>query len=811
MLKLFFLNSPRKGKSIEFDGNVAYVGRLADNDIQIKDKTVSRRHLRISRDGNKFIIKDLRSKNGTFLKGKLLMPDLDYEIDPGVPFAIGKIVMSLGNRYADDIFTREEMLDLTDGFSSTAMFTALKDRPLTQPKNMDFFYKVSNVLNESLNINELMQKVLDYIFELFKRIDRGFIILIDSKTKEIKNVISRYSKDNNVDSIPREYSKMIVNGVITSGKTITILDTFGQDDANLSDSMEIMRVKSVMCVPLISRSKIRGVIYVDSVKIPYGFREEDLALILALSNPAAIAIENALLYQNLEKKVEERTESLKNTEKLLSESEKRFRAMFNNMSSGVIILKVENGGKDFLILDLNRSEYRTERINKKDAMGRQLFDALPDLKKTGLMEALKRVYKTGKAERLTVEIVRNNTQSNWRDYYIYTLPNDEIVAVFDDITEKKKAEVVQKRLQQQLFASQKLETIGAFAGGTAHNFRNILQAISGNVEYLETVYSNDPEVTGISKNIYSSIDKGVGLINNLLHFSRKNLRVEMEGLDLAEVIRKTHEIIEKVFNKKIEIILDLQEGLILRGNLSLLSQAFMNLFTNARDAMPNGGKLTIKARRDKNGITAIVADTGHGIDPAVIDKIFDPFFTLKDVGSGTGLGLSTTHGIIEQHHGKITVSSRPGSGTVFKLMFPFADGEQTTAVQSSYEIIFGKGQKILLIDDEQPVLDSMTSLLEKLEYNVFAVNDSSKAVDSANVLDPDLILIDRNMPAPDGITCINNILKERPYQKIIIVSGYDEVGPDGIAPEIRKMIKGYLTKPCGMIDLSRSIYGALEE
>ncbi len=809
MLKLFFLNGDKKGKSVDVQGDIIYIGRLPDSDIQIMDKTVSRKHLRITRSGDKFIIRDLGSKNGTFLKGKQLIPDIDYELNEGIPFAAGNVAMSIGVVSAEPVFTPSEMADLSAHFSSTAMFTAYKDRPMTPPKNMDFLFKVSNIINQSLNINEIMQKVLDYLFELLKRIDRGFIILVDSETGEFTNVISRIAKSADDGSVSYSYSKTIVDGVIKSGKPITILDTFGQDDADVSESMELMHVKSVMCAPLISREKVLGVLYVDSVKIPYGFREDDLALVTALCSTAAIAIENAMLYRNLETIIEQQTSELNDAEKMLSESEKRFRAMFNNLNSGVIILKVINDGKDFLILDINKADSKIDNINKKDAIGKSVLEVLPELKGAGLIQRFEKVWKTGKAERCPITIEKGDNRKSWREYYISPLPDNELVAIFDDITEKKNAEMEQKALQEQLFAAQKMKSIGAFAGGTAHNFRNILQAISGNVEYLEVIYGEKPEVKELTKNIYSSIDRGVGLINNLLHFAKQGWALEMEEIDLAEVIMKTHDIIEKVFNKNIRIKMILEDDLQVRGNVSLLSQAFMNLFTNARDAMPNGGDLTVKAKKIGNKVVTYVIDTGHGIEEEVIDKIFDPFFTLKEVGAGTGLGLSTTHGIVEQHKGTITVASKVGKGTSFKITLPVSKGRLERIPEARGKPVRGSGQKILIVDDEESVLDSMSNLVKQLGYQAKAISRSTEAISAYKEWAPDLVLIDRNMPDMDGTRCIANLLEVDPAAKIIIISGYESEGPNGIDDNIREAIKGYLTKPCGASALSSMVSQAL--
>lgn len=805
MLKIYFLNGPEKGKILELKGNTAYVGRLSDNDVQIKDKTVSRKHLRIKRKGDVFVIRDLKSKNGTYLKGKAIETDVDYEIDVGVPFAVGKVVISLGVKGSEEIFTNDEMTDLTDEFSSTMILSALKDRPMTPPKNMDFFYKVSNVLNQSLDINEIMRKVLDYIFELLKRIDRGYVILVDSDRGEYTNVISRFAQTEDNDDMHHKFSRTIVNGVIKSGRAITILDTFGQDDADVSDSMELMHVKSVMCVPLISKSKVRGVIYIDSINIPYGFREQDLALISALSSPAAIAIENALLYSNMERLVDERTNNLINTEKMLGESQKRFQAMFNNLSSGVVVLKAIDDGEDFLILDSNRANMKIEKIKKKEVIGRNITNVFPEIADSGLLNVIKRVWETGKPERCSITVIKDEERPSWREYFIYTLPDNEIVAIFDDVTDKKQAEMEQKALQKQLFAAQKMETIGAFAGGTAHNFRNILQAISGNVEYLEVVYGERPEVRELAKNIYSSIDRGVGLINSLLHFAKQGWELEMQDLDLSDVILKTHEIIERVFNKNIKIELALEKNLTVKGNLSLLSQAFMNLFTNARDAMPGGGDLIIKAAKNKNRIIASVTDTGHGIEDDVIDKIFDPFFTLKDVGSGTGLGLSTTLGIVERHKGSITVSSKPGKGSTFKISLPAVAGKIDVEYEIKDEIVYGNNEKILVIDDEPIVLNSIVHIINHLGYMAIPLNRSVDTVAAYRKHKPDLVLVDRNMPEPDGIACITKLVEIDRDVKIIIISGYEDSESNNIDEKVKSAVKGYLVKPCGASALSSMI------
>jgi PAS domain S-box-containing protein len=640
------------------------------------------------------------------------------------------------------------------------------------------------VLMGSLDVNEIFQKIMDHMFDLLKRIDRGAILLIDHKTGKLKQIISRSKYETGKSKL--NYSRTVVNKVIKDGTPVMMPDTSQESPDNLSDSME--QVRSVMCVPLISKSQIRGVIYVDSLSAPHGFRREDLYLLTALSSSAAISIENALLY---------------------SSKEARFKAIFDHMTSGVVVCEVVGEGEDFIVKDFNKAAQRIEGIETSESLGKRVSDVLAGFNELELLGILKRVWETGKSEQHLVTLNENEERPGWREYRVYQLPSKEIVAIYDDVTEKKQAELRQMALQEQLFASQKMESIGGLAGGMAHNFRNILQAISGNVEYIETIYRQKPEVEESAKGIHNSIERGVDLINDLLHFSKKGEEPLIVNLDLADVILKTYDIVARVFDKNIKIEMKLEKDLFVKGNQSLLSQVFMNCFTNARDAMPNGGKLLIEAKRTEDKVVAIVSDTGHGMDKETLRKIFDPFFTLKEVGMGTGLGLSTARGIVEQHNGSIHVSSTPGKGTTVKILFPLVENERIDELEPKRQIVNGTGQKVLIVDDERPVLDALTSLTKRLGYQTISVDRPTEAIKNYSKWAPDLVLMDRSMPEMDGVACIKRIMDMDPKSKIIVISGYNESGQNGIDESVKSNIKGYITKPCGMKELSRALFDAL--
>ena len=785
MIKLYVINGAQKGQSYGLQGETTTLGRSPDNDIQIKENHLSRKHLKIITKGNRFFIVDLGSTNGTLLNGEKIVPGKEFQVGEGSPIVVGKTIICLAQALPED---ERYYADLADRTKEIAMEEeadiASEARPMTHFKNMEFLYKVSTILMGSLDVNEIFQKIMDHMYDLLKRIDRGAILLIDHKTGKLRQIISRSKYETGKSKL--NYSRTVVNKVLEQGKPVMMPDTSQESPENLSDSMQ--HVRSVMCVPLISKSEIRGVIYVDSLSAPHGFRREDLYLLTALSSSAAISIENALLY---------------------SSNEARFKAIFDHMTSGVVVCEAVGEGEDFVVKYLNRAAQRIERIDTNETTGNRVREVFPDLNEPDLLEVFKRVWKTGKSEQHLVSLNEDEKRSRWREYRVYQLPSGEIVAIFDDVTEKKEAELRQMALQEQLFASQKMESIGALAGGMAHNFRNILQAISGNVEYIETIFREKPEVEELAKGIHNSIERGVDLINDLLHFSKRGDELQIADLDLADVILKTYDIVHRLFDRKIEIEVKLEQDLFVKGNHSLLSQVFMNCFTNARDAMPDGGKLLIEAKKTDDRVVAIVSDTGHGMDKETLRKIFDPFFTLKEVGMGTGLGLSTARGIIEQHNGSIHVSSEPGKGTSVTISFPRAKRERIEIVEPKSQIMNGTGQRVLIVDDERPVLDALTTLTKSLGYQTISVDRATEAIENYNKWAPDLVLMDRSMPEMDGVACIKRIMDMDPKSKIIVISGYNESGQNGIDESVRNNIKGYITKPCGMKELSRALFDAL--
>ena len=370
-----------------------------------------------------------------------------------------------------------------------------------------------------------------------------------------------------------------------------------------------------------------------------------------------------------------------------------------------------------------------------------------------------------------------------------------VIIMITDVTERK-------RLEMQLQHVQKMEAIGTIAAGVAHNFRNTLTEILVNSQVIQMNYEDQSGLHDVADRINTSVRRGSRLVDGLLQFSRKQIKEEFKIINLAEVISQTYQIIRESFDQKIEIFTEYPDQLPIMGDTTSVSQALMNLCTNARDAMPSGGKLVIKAVREGRRILLTVADTGEGMAKETLEKCFDPFFTNKPIGKGTGLGLSTTYGIIKSHEGLISVESQSNKGTTFKIHFPLAQDDSTHESVAKPSLTRGDGQTVLVVDDEPEIQIAMKELLEYLGYKPELASNGAEGLEKYKSCKPDAVLMDINMPEMDGVACIEEILNYDPGAKISIVSGYELDGMNGLGKKAQQAIKDYLPKPIGLNDLS---------
>jgi len=361
-----------------------------------------------------------------------------------------------------------------------------------------------------------------------------------------------------------------------------------------------------------------------------------------------------------------------------------------------------------------------------------------------------------------------------------------------DITDRKQVE-------EQLQHAQKMEAIGQLAAGIAHDLNNILTAMIGYATVVKMgMPENDPKGHHIDQ-IFALSDRAAALIQRLLIFSRRQ-ESNAKPFDLNEAIEKTAKFMDKITGEDIQIILlpcppttavtELRrEPLIVRADSNLLEQVLMNLAANARDAMPNGGRLTIETGRYEMDNEFVgshgygnpgqyarirVSDTGTGMDENTRKKVFEPFFTTKEVGKGTGLGLSVVYGIVKQHRGYITVSSEPGKGTEFNLYLPVFQGEAAEEKKQETPIPRVGNETVLLAEDDEDVRQFQKSILGKFGYNVITAIDGHDAVMKYRQHRDQvaLLLFDLAMPKKTGKEAYEEIKKMNPDIKVLFSSGY---------------------------------------
>ena len=293
MTKVYIKNGLMQDRSFSFKKKTLLIGRSSTSDIQINDSFVSRKHARILKLKDRFFIEDLGSKNGTWINGNAIDSGKKIEIQEGIPIRIGDSLISLDKGPMGSL-PNKYLTGISSQAAAKSKSPTFKDRRIRSRENVELIYNVCLNLMQSLEVKEICENVLDSLFYCMRRIDSAHILLAEEGTQQPRETAVRWRKA--AGTAKPEYSRTIVKRVLNEGEAIMMPDTSLEDGHSLSDSIESMGVKSLMCVPLISKLGTRGVIYVQSVRTAHGFRKDDLFLLTGLSTPAALAIENALLH-----------------------------------------------------------------------------------------------------------------------------------------------------------------------------------------------------------------------------------------------------------------------------------------------------------------------------------------------------------------------------------------------------------------------------------------------------------------------------------------------------------------------------------
>jgi PAS domain S-box-containing protein len=476
------------------------------------------------------------------------------------------------------------------------------------------------------------------------------------------------------------------------------------------------------------------------------------------------------------------------------------------------------------ILFWNQGAERIYGWSKEEVLGKNLQDifcpknalkqeanALKAVVKLGTWQGeLRKQTKAGKA--VIVE-------SRWTLIFDADGQPQSILVVDTDITEKK-------QLEEQFLRTQRLESIGTLASGIAHDLNNTLTPVLAASQLLRgrlaNDYKNHPHLLNMIEN---NAKHGSALVKQVLSFAR-GLKGEKTVLQVKHLITEIIQIGRQTFSKAIKFQVQIPEELwTISGDATQIHQVFMNLVVNARDAMPEGGLLTISAENifiDQayarmheeaevgHYIVITISDTGVGMSPEILERIFEPFFTTKEIGVGTGLGLSTVMRIIKSHNGFMTVSSQIDKGSTFKVFLPSAESPQVPGLED-LDIPDGKGDLILLVDDEPLIQDIAKIILENHNYQTITASNGIEAIAlyAKNKHKISAVLMDMMMPEMDGVTAIHTIQKMNPKVKVIACSGMDMI--EILPASTETNVQAILLKPYTANDLLVTLNQVIRE
>ncbi|HNB70367.1 MAG TPA: response regulator [Acidobacteriota bacterium] len=404
---------------------------------------------------------------------------------------------------------------------------------------------------------------------------------------------------------------------------------------------------------------------------------------------------------------------------------------------------------------------------------------------------------------------------------------DEWIGTHTDITDQKRALDELKKAETQLRHSQRMEAVGRLAGGVAHDFNNLLMVISGYADMVAKKLGKAHALYRFLEEIQQASRSASGVTRQLLAFSRKQDQ-QLKSLNLTDVVTQLHKLLRRVIGEDIKLVTSLADDTApVLADPAQIEQVVLNLVVNARDAMPGGGTLTLQTENvvrtteeqtlhftvpPGNYVGLIVTDTGCGMDEAILERIYEPFFTTKEAHKGTGLGLSTVYGIVQQSNGYILVESQPGKGTRFTVLLPQTPGmDLHQATEEPVVPTDSSNTTILVVEDEDSVRIMVREVLTLWGYRVLEATSGEAAIKQmAHHHDQiSLVLTDVVMSGMSGVNLVQHIRENHPAVKVLFMSGYIADASDAVG--IASQLDNFISKPFTPLTLVKAIQTVLNE
>ena len=468
-------------------------------------------------------------------------------------------------------------------------------------------------------------------------------------------------------------------------------------------------------------------------------------------------------------------------EESLRRSEERFRTLFECAADAIFISDMEG-----VFIDANQTACERLGCQKQELIGRTVASISPPELPTPIAERNKALGAGGSLAFETVHLARDGT--SYPVEMIATLIDlggqPAVLGIARDISERKRAESQRAALEDQLRQSQKMEGIGQLAGGIAHDFNNLLTAIRGSASLALAALPTDESAREDLQQIEEAADRAAGLTRQLLAFARRTV-MQPEIVDVGQVVRRLEPMLRRLIGEDVTLVATVgDDSCCVLADPGQLEQVIVNLAVNARDAMPDGGRLAIEVANGDNtdglaqATVLSVTDSGMGIDASVLDHIFEPFFTTKGPGRGTGLGLSTAYGIVRQSGGRIEVRSELGHGSTFAVYLPRIQPPAGTDSEPPLEEGAGGGRTgtILVVEDDSGVRRFATRVLEAAGYRVLTASSGAEAIEASAGAHVQLLLTDVVMPGMSGREVATKLASTAPGLRVLYMSGHTDKG-----------------------------------
>ncbi len=655
--------------------------------------------------------------------------------------------------------------------------------------------RISEAVNRAIEINYLLQNVLHEILQaldveygwIYRVIDNRVVLSAQRGAEELETPVIVSGADATSD----QYSWIREPRIQKRPKKGSV----GNEERWM-----LRDIAAWTSVPIMMKDRFFGTIVVAS-KNREAFANKQLELITSFSNQIGVAIENATLFERLRK------------------SEERYMDLFEHSPDMYHIINREG-----IIVSCNQTEADRLGYRKEELVGQPVTKLYPSLYHVEAQSLLNETFANNREIMgLEEQMVQNKGELidvSVSTSLIYDESRKPILmrVVARDITEKKKMEV-------KIFHAQRIDSIGNLAGGVAHDFNNILTSILGSTAIMKRkMKKNDPWFRFVDI-IETAAKRGASFTRQLLTFARKS-NVQFRPVVVNDIIEETLHLFEHSTDRTIAVKKILTNDVCLvNGDDGQIQQSLLNLLINARDAMADGGLISVQSEKinfDNRTQSAIgesrtgeyiaisVTDHGIGMERQIQQRIFEPFFTTKDQGKGTGLGLAVVYGVVNSHNGFITVQSEPGIGSQFTLYLPLLK-ETERSLQSIKTQKLERGhERVLVVDDEENVAEVIGGMLSNLGYSVTIAQGGKKAIALYKKHSHfDVVILDMNMPVMGGKETFAKLRAIDPNVRIIISTGYTNKGIE--FPAAEESFAAFLQKPYQLDDLSRTMREVLEK